>query len=267
MGEYMKHLTEEEMIEQYYEEPARARQSGSNDASRHLKACAACTKRYAELQRDLDGVKPLAAPVRDANYGEQVWQSIRASLPVYEKPRWSWNKYLQPLAFAAACGLLVVTAFLAGRLSPRGQKPSITISADPQARQRVVVVVLGDHLDRSERLLVELNHATNTAEAAPLESEARELLATNRLVRQSAKQAGDPELDASLDRLERLLIELSNQPGDLSEADLNRLRQEMNTDGLLFDIRVLRSRVDSQTTEQRSAAGTARITATTGVTT
>jgi hypothetical protein len=59
-------------------------------------------------------------------------------------------------------------------------------------------------------------------------------------------QAGGLNVEASLDRLERLLVELANEPENLSEADLNRLRQEMNTDGLLFDIRVLRSRVDSQ---------------------
>jgi len=77
-------------------------------------------------------------------------------------------------------------------------------------------------------------------------------------VRQSASQAGDPQVEASLDRLERLLVELANQPDGLSEADLNRLRQEMNTDGLLFDIRVLRSRVMQR--EQGAAAGTKGVT-------
>jgi hypothetical protein len=103
-------------------------------------------------------------------------------------------------------------------------------------------------------LLVELNHADgNDISTMPLRSEARELLASNRLVRQSAVQAGDLNVEASLDRLERLLMELANEPDEPSEADLNRLRQEMNTDGLLFDIRVLRSRVHSQALEPQSA--------------
>jgi len=119
-------------------------------------------------------------------------------------------------------------------------------------------VVLGDHLDRSERLLVELNHAEDAVASAPLQSEARELLATNRLVRQSVSQVRDPAVEASLERLERLLVELANQPGGLSEADLKRLRQEMNTDGLLFDIRVLRSRVMER--EQGAATGTKGVT-------
>jgi hypothetical protein len=238
----MKHLNEEELIEHYYEESV-----NMADCERHLKACAACAKHYAELRRDLDGVKPLAPPARGEDYGEQVWQSIRSSLPVYEKPKRSWIRRWQPLGWAAACALLIALAFVTGRQWERKQTPSVAEAVDPQARQRVVIVVLGDHLDRSERLLVELNHAgSNDISAAPLRSDARELLASNRLLRQSAIQAGDLNVEASLDRLERLLVELANQPEDLSEADLNRLRQEMNTDGLLFDIRVLRARIHSQ---------------------
>ena len=253
----MKHLSEEELIEHYYEEDAR-----KADSERHLKACAACSESYAELQKVLDGVRPLTPPVRNEGYGKQVWDSIRGALPLYERPepRWSLTRHWKPLSLVATCAVLIVGAFLAGRQWQRTQTqaPLVARTLDPQARQRVVVVVLGDHLDRSERLLVELNHAEarDAAQAVPLRSEARDLLATNRLVRQSAEQAGNAELYASLERLERLLIELANQPGGLTEADLNQLRQEMNTDGLLFDIRVLRSRV----TGKQAAAGTKGVT-------
>jgi hypothetical protein len=160
----------------------------------------------------------------------------------------------RPVAWAAACALLVAVAFVAGRQWERKQLPQVAVKADPQARQRVVVVVLGDHLDRSERLLVELNHAGgHDLPAMPLRSEARELLASNRLIRQSAIEVGDHNVEASLDHLERLLVELANQPDAPSEADLARLRQEMNTDGLLFDIRVLRSRVRSQASVPQGA--------------
>jgi hypothetical protein len=256
MGELMKHLNEAELIEHYYEESA-----DMADRERHLKACPTCAKSYADLRRDLEAVKPLAPPARGADYGEQVWQSLRASLPVYEKPRSrTLSRFWQPLAWATACAMLVAVAFYAGRQWQRKQTPAVAVAADPQARQRVVIVVLGDHLDRSERLLVTLNHAgANDAwEATPLRSEARELLATNRLVRQSAIETGDLGAEASLDRLERLLVELANEPDGQSEVDLNRLRQEMNTDGLLFDIRVLRSRVNSPAAEPQRASNTTK---------
>jgi hypothetical protein len=243
-----QHLSEEELIEHYYGE-------GTTRVGRHLKTCAKCTAAYSALERDLGEVKSLAPPPRSEEYGKEVWRSIRSSLPVYEAKKQAWQGFgfRRPLTLAAVCALLMVAAFLAGRTWQRKQAQTAAVASDAsaahgQARERVVVWVLGDHLDRSERLLVELNHATgkDAAEGLPLQSEARELLTANRLVRQSAKQSGDPALDAALDRLERLLVEMANEPDGLSEADLDRLREEMNTDGLLFDVRVLRSRVTQQ---------------------
>jgi hypothetical protein len=237
----MNHLEEAELVEHYYEESV-----SMGESERHLKACPVCARRYAELCRVLDAVDTPTAPARKEDYVEQIWQSIGTSLPRYEKPKSSWFRFYRPLGWAAACVLLVAVAFVAGRKWERKQGSSVALAVDPQARQRVVIVILGDHLDRSERLLVQLNHAEGSdLSALPLRSEARELLASNRLVRQSAMQAGNLNVEPSLDRLERLLMELSNEPDSLTEADLDRLRQEMNTDGLLFDIRVLRSRVHS----------------------
>jgi hypothetical protein len=256
MGKHMtsngKHLSEEELIDHYYGENTAATEVG-----RHLKACVKCADEYSTLERDLGGVKALVLPPRGEGYGEEVWRSIRGSLTVYEGRKWRWPslEFRRPLVLTTAFALLMVAAFVAGRVWQRKQTQTVAVASDPQARQRVVIWVLGDHLDRSERLLVELNHADgkDAADALPIQSEARELLAANRLLRQSAKQSGDPALDAALDRLERLLVEVANEPNGLTEADLNRLRQEMNTDGLLFDVRVLRSRVTEQ--QPSAAAG------------
>jgi hypothetical protein len=249
MGKHMRHLEEAELVEHYYEESA-----NMGETERHLRACPRCANRYDELCRALDAVATPAPPAQRDDYVEQVWQSISTHLPVYEKRKSSWTRYYRPLGWAAACVLLVAVAFVAGRRWERKQTSSVAVTADPQARQRVVIVVLGDHLDRSERLLVQLNHADgNDPSTLPLRSEVRELLASNRLVRQSAVQAGNLNVETSLDRLERLLMELANQPDGFDEADLNRLRHEMNTDGLLFDIRVLRTRVHTQGPEQPDA--------------
>jgi hypothetical protein len=238
----MKHLNEEELINHYYgesESPAAV--------SEHLRECGDCARSYAVLERDLAEIKPLPVPLLDAAYSERVWQSIRGSLPVYQVPkrsRWGWLA-LPPWGFAAAATacLLVAVAFFAGRQWEHRNTPIATNSGSgEQGRQRVVLVVLGDHLDRSERLLVELKHADPSIEA-PLQAEARDLLSANRLYRESVKSSQDPVMANALDHLGRVLTEVANEPGGLSRARLDELQKEMNTDGLLFEVRVLRSRV------------------------
>jgi hypothetical protein len=111
-----------------------------------------------------------------------------------------------------------------------------------------VVVVLDDHLDRSERFLVELKHADleSPAMASPIRDEARSLLAANKVCREKAAEKSDPELTTALDHLDRLLAEAANEPGGLNAGSIAKLQDEMNSDGLLFEVRVLRSRIASR---------------------
>jgi hypothetical protein len=105
------------------------------------------------------------------------------------------------------------------------------------------VVVLSDHLDRSERLLVELKHANadSTGLTSPLRDEARILLVANRICRQKTGPDDDPRLAPALERLNHLLEELANQSGSFNPVTLTHLQNEVNVDSLLFEVRVLRS--------------------------
>jgi hypothetical protein len=238
----MKHLNEEELIEHYYGEAASPARVSS-----HLQECRTCADAYAALRQDLAAVRPSALPARDPQYGEHVWQSIRTSLPVYEKQKRTWLNLniRKSLSYATACALLVAVAFFAGRQWEHHRPQPAQLAGNNQPQRPIVLVVMGDHLDRSERLLIELNHA-DTASLSPVKAEASDLLSANRLYRESATRAGDPQLTAALDRLERVLVEIVNEPDGSSPAHLARLQKEMNTDGLLFEVRVLRSRIPDQ---------------------
>jgi hypothetical protein len=240
----MMHLTEEEMMEQVYGE------SESKAAvERHLAACRECAANFAELQRDLAALDRVDAPARDMGYGERVWASIAPLLPVYraEKRRWWSTGVWKGLSYAAACALLVACAFYAGRVWEQKKQPPVAQAAprNPAPKQPIVVVVLDDHLDRSERFLVELKHADmdSAAMASPMRDEARSLLAANRVARKDAAQADDPELKTALGHLDSLLAEAANEPGGLNAATIAKLQDEMNADGVLFEVRVLRSRI------------------------
>jgi len=124
--------------------------------------------------------------------------------------------------------------------------------------------VISDHLDRSQRLLAELNNPDEAAADHGLQATARELLTENRLYRTSAERAdsaakgahaeNDASLETMLDDLEPVLVELANQPNHLNRAEIIRLRKGMNTSGVLFEIRVLRSKVPEPETNASFAA-------------
>jgi len=242
----MKHLSEEEMVEQYC---GGVLETG---AQLHLAECEECATAFARLETDLATVRTMEVPERDAAYGERMWARVAERLPM-ESPRENaparkrfWEVALgRGLVYAAAGAALVAGAFYLGRVWEHGHAPRTEAKSMPApAQQHVVVVVLGDHLDRSERLLVELKHAgADDAESvSPLKDEARNLLAANHVFRADAEKSGDAELSEALDHLDRLLTEMANQPGGMNAAAIARLQDEMNTDGLLFDVRVLRSR-------------------------
>jgi hypothetical protein len=242
----MKHLNEEELVDHFYGEA-----TAPAFAEHHLRECNVCAEAYAALRQDLTSIKSAAVPARPASYGERVWQSLRNSLPVYEKQkrRWVNFNFLQSLGYATAYIVLIAAVFFSGRQWEHRQHPNIQSAGTDQAAQPripIIVVVLGDHFDRSERLLVELNHANDAGAVMPVKAEAQDLLSVNRLYRESASRAGDRQLSAALDRLERVLVEIVNEPEGSSPAQLARLQKEMNTDGLLFEVRVLRSRIPDQ---------------------
>ena len=264
----MNHLNEEQLIDHFY-----GKDGTDAPASRHLERCEACAQAYAALQSDLAELSGVEPPVRDAAYGASVWKSIGPLLPVYQTQQqsrmrgWMRGWLGRGLSYAAAGALLVVGAFFAGRMWEHRQA-QISAEIHPQLSQKpalhpredVVVVVLSDHLARTEGLLVELKHAdAGSAEmVSPLRDEARSLLAANRVCRQDAAQIGDPALATALDHLEPLLAELAHQPGGLNSATIARLQKEMNKDGLLFEVRVLRSRMPDPQADsaKRSSGGT-----------
>ncbi len=247
----MRHVTEEEMIAEVYGE-------GGNGAAveQHLASCPECAQGFAELKRDLADLDQVEAPERDEGYGERVWAAIAPSLPSYaqQKRRWwasVWpaSGWMRGMGFAAACALLAASAFYAGQVWEQKKQAAVANKEHqpPQAKQPIVVVVLDEHLDRSERFLVQLKHADmdSAQMASPLRDEARSLLAANRICRKNLAQTSDPELATALDHLDSLLAEAANEPGGLNAQAIAKLQDEMNADGLLFEVRVLRSRIAS----------------------
>ena len=110
------------------------------------------------------------------------------------------------------------------------------------------MTTVADHLDQSQRALLELANESDASapDSSADQARAGELVAANRLYRQSAAQAGESSLASVLDELERVLIEIANQPPDVTRGELREIRRRIDEEDLLFKIRVLSSQVRSR---------------------
>ena len=129
---------------------------------------------------------------------------------------------------------------MAGRLLPRSTPGTVATTAD-QLREGVLLVDLGDHLDRSQMMLVELVSADdeNPVDMSDERARAEQLVAANRLYRQTAASTGDTGIADLLDELERLLVDFAASPEQLSSKDLNDMRRRIESRSLLFKVRVV----------------------------
>jgi hypothetical protein len=241
----MNHLTEEELVLYYYGEAGEAR-----EIERHLHACETCREAYGGLQRVLNVVESYPVPECSENYGRQVWERLAIAPRRFRRP--SWRRWAAAVAMAA----LVVAAFLAGRYSP-GPRPRQQAANPQQVRERILLVALGDHLDRSEMVLIELANADprHGLDISDEQQRADALISENRLYRQTAARTGDTAVAGVLDELERVLLDIARGPSHLTPADLERIRQRIRVDGILFKVRVIGSTVERK--EERAVPGAA----------
>lgn len=235
----MNHLSEEQLILLHYDE---AEERGLLDE--HLASCPLCRSRQDDLERDLALFGSLPVPERTGDYGQRVWLRLRPRLMERPGSRWAWIFSPPRWVPAGALALLIVGAFLAGRLSRRGMQPDTPIP--PQARERILLMAVGNHLERSQMVLVELvnTEGKGRVDISAEQHIARDLVSENRLYRQTAARAGEPGVADVLDDLERVLIEIANGPSTLSSGQLEEIQRRIEAKGILFKIRVIGSQVE-----------------------
>jgi hypothetical protein len=238
----MNHLNEEQIVLHYYgdaEEPS--------EIERHLAACPECRAEFARVQLMLKQIEPTEVPEPPAYFEEKTWLTLRDRLP--EKRGLLQGLFIgqQKWVLAGAMVVLLAAAFLAGRFWPR---PPLQIAQQPPQvnPQRIVLVAVGDHLERSQMLLLEIMHNEDTGNInfSAEQQLARDLLDDNHLYRVSAQQAGDAQVSRVLDELGRVLAEVANGPAEISSTDLQQMRHSIQSDGLLFKVRVIESDVNSK---------------------
>jgi hypothetical protein len=213
--------------------------SGAIDA--HLDECEVCRAAVRDVRAVLDVTAHEPIPERGEDYGAQVWARLEPQLSAAGHG-WRWQTW----GSIAAAMLLAVSAFVAGRFGGRPEPATpVRATATAQApasviRERVMLAALGDHLDRTERALVEIVN-TDTGGRVDISAEqawARDLLDANRLYRQAARGTSAPALGSLLDELEPVLMEIANSPSRLSAEEFSALRLRIEDRSLVFKVRV-----------------------------
>jgi len=246
-----KHLNDEQMILYYYGESVE--ESFVED---HLASCDSCRSEYQKLQRTLALVTAEPVPQRSADYGSQVWSRLQSqlnertlssgshqfrpwTLDLGSRTRWAW---------AGVFAALIVTAFLLGHYWQRPQPPAVVeqpAPVSPQARERVLLSAMADHLEEAELVLTEIAHAPEggNVDIATSQDLARETLKANRIYRQAAARNGEPGLASVLDDLEVILVEIVHSPSNVSSAEVEDMRLRIQAQEILFKLKVLASQL------------------------
>jgi hypothetical protein len=152
---------------------------------------------------------------------------------------------------------LTAAAFIAGRYSPVAETPKTLVTEQQPVRGRVLVVALGDHLERSQMVLVELVNSPTTAklDVTDEQSLAEDLLSSNRLYRQTALAAGETSVARVLEDLERVLMEIVHSPRRMSPVQIQDIRERIESQGLLFKMRIVGSNLVERAQEPAADGG------------
>jgi hypothetical protein len=229
----MKHATEEELFA-YRDGEAKGREA----MAAHFKECAECRAELARLDEVFAALDTMPVPDPGDDYGRRVWRQIAPRLP---------EKRVR----------LVIAAFLIGRITVVKNGPE-SAAADPgTVRERVLVVAVGQHLGKSEMVLVELSNAQPASgqkliNIAAEQRRAESLVEENRLYRQTAMQSGDKAIASTLDELERVLLDVANSPEEVTPAQFESIQKRIAERGILLKVRVVRQELRTAETGRKS---------------
>jgi hypothetical protein len=239
------HISDDDLVLHYYGEMSDAAEAR---ACAHLDECAECRENLRRLQRVMAAIDSVPVPEPEAFFEGRTWARLQPSMAQAPRSR-AWALPWRAVAWGAAAALVVIAAFVAGQFTSRPDAPTQTAAVGDPVGERVLLVDLGDHLDRTETALVEFVSGTDGRDVASGRARVEDLVAANRLYRRTASIAGDEAVADVLDELERVLIEIAGAAPEASTDDLDVMRRRIDTRGLLFKVRVMREQLQERAKE------------------
>jgi hypothetical protein len=261
----LRHLSDEDLLLDYYGEAEDARRP---EIREHLAACAECRALDRELRGVLALVESEPMPEAPVGFEQQMWARLEPHIrtnvgaafrrpdevrlplsPGFGGPSkpdttyWTFWRFEFPRwALAASAAALALASFWLGRVWAPAAAPTVaTVSGAPSVSERMLRNEVEEHLERTQRVLLELANADDSAPVvlAGNRERAADLVAAVRLYRRSVEDIGDAETRDLLEAVERVLVEIANGPEVESSNDLSEVRARISDQDLIFRLRLM----------------------------
>jgi len=226
----------------------------------HLAWCADCQHADRDLRVTLRLVDVAPVPEPSESVEREMWARIEPHLRVEPVAR-PWTVRLGALrlrsgqapgggtrpwtrlAWGGGVAAAIVLAFFVGRAGQvrtpdaGGARPA----AFQAARERVLDAEVGDHFERSQRVLTDL---VNMESATPVvlandQQRAADLVASGRVYRRTADALGETATSELLEDLERVLLDVANGSAEPTPREIESWRERIDQQDLVFRLRVV----------------------------
>ena len=258
-----RHMSDEDLLLDYYGEATPEQHA---EMRAHVETCAECQA----LDRELRAVLALvdSEPVPDAPPGfeREMWARLEPVVSGFSRTNLepvvsgfsrtnevrlkadtttadtAWSFEFPRWALAASVAALAVGSFALGRVwDTPTTSPGVSTADVRELSERMLRSEVEEHLERSQRVFVEL---VNVDDSAPVRlasdrERAADLVAAGRLYRRSAEEMGDADTRDLLEDVERVLVEIANGPEVESSNDLSEVRAQITDLDLIFRLRVM----------------------------
>lgn len=220
----------------------------------HLASCADCQYADRDLRATLRLVDVAPVPELPESFECEMWARLEPHLQEYAAaPTWaarlhSWRRGAEVsrpslrAAWAVGAAAALVLAFV-GRAA-RNDVPDtagLRPAAFQAARERVLDAEVGDHIERSQRVLTDLVNI-DPATPAVLTSDqqrAADLVRAGRVYRRTAAALGDTATSELLEELERVLLDVANGSAEPTAREIESWRERIDQQDLVFRLRVV----------------------------
>jgi hypothetical protein len=242
-----RHISDEDLLLDYYGEATPEQHA---EMRAHVETCAECQALDRELRAVLALVDSEPLPEAPPGFEREMWarlEPVVSGLPSrsFGGPRkadTTWSFEFPRWALAASVAALAVGSFALGRVwDTPTTSPHVSTADVRELSERMLRSEVEEHLERSQRVFVELVNADDSAPVllASDRERAADLVAAGRLYRRSAEEAGDADTRDLLEDVERVLVEIANGPEVESSNDLSEVRARITDQDLIFRLRVM----------------------------